>query len=481
MSTRTSHKSKARSGYIISLGVKNYNVSPEIFLKMSTKFQEIYKQDPNEYQVIETIRPEDFDIFIDACQLKNFSIEKRNAFQVLDLAKAWGVPSLEKYINTYIEKNKLVRKEVDDYVGILCQHIEENTDCYTDWSNVAQILPEILDDPRMLEIPPEVFSRILSIADKSGFDLIRENRLKLINYTMKLLDVHQENAIPIVLRLDFSEMTDAQVDQLYNCKKLQEQNIGFFLEAAISALQNKTDFAIEKSMLLNDQIVSSTIVEHQKNINDAISEMNDLFDRDVEEIVDEIDRQQDILDELKEHLNNHVKKLARAEEKAKERLVILPEDEAARMQQETNNQINEMTVGINERLNEHLKTLHNQSIDGSNVANEFFTRCARESINEVDVSRNALEELITFGEQIRQHEEAIIDDLRDVKALVAAKVVRDKLRFDQFLRRTTGKYKVFEEDPKPWGLSTSAVSDADKKLAVIEKKLDEICPLRKSK
>lgn len=481
MSTRTSHKSKARPGYIISLGVKNYNVSPEIFLKMSSKFQRIYKEDPNEYQVIETIRPEDFDIFIDACQLRNFSIEKKNAFQVLDIAKSWGVPSLEKYINTYIEKNKLVRKEVDDYVGILCQHIEDNTDCYTDWSNVAQILQEVLDDPRLLEVPPEVFTRVLSIADKAGFDILKENKVKLIEYTMKVIDLHPENAIPIIMRLDFSEMTDEQLSKVYNLKKLHDQNVGFFLESAVSALHNKTEFAFEKSNYLNEQVVASALIDHQKKLNDDLTEMNNLFDRDVEEIVDEIDRQQDIIDELKEHLDAHVKKLNLAEKKVKERLLILSDEEAEKIRQDTLDTITKMTEEINDKLAEHLNGLHEQSKNGSNIANEFFTRCARESINDIDVSKNALEELITFGEQIRVHEQTVMEDVDNLKALIAAKIVRDRLRFDQFLRKTTGKFVAFDKDPKPYGVSTSMVSEADKKLAIMEKKLDEICPLRKSK
>ena len=81
---------------------------------------------------------------------------------------------------------------------------------------------------------------------------------------------------------------------------------------------------------------------------------------------------------------------------------------------------------------------------------------------------------------LEKKEESIKAESDQIHRIIAAKVVRDKLRFDQFLRRTTGKYRAFDQEPQIWELGSAIVQDTEKKLISMEKKLDELCPLRES-
>ena len=458
--------------------MKNYLINPDIFAKMSTRFAEIRKTKPLNYKVKELIQTDIFDIFVDACQLKNFDINKKNAFQLLDLAQEWGVASLQKYVNDYVTKKELVRKDIDDYVGLLLQHIADKTDNYTDWSNVGHILQDVIDDPRLLEVPPEIFTRILTVAEHCGFELLKENRLKLIDFTLRLLEVHPESAVPVVLRLDFSLLTPEQLRKIYLCKQLHEQNIGFFLESALSALVGKINVNIEKTKLINTQCLQSVLIDHKNKINQQTEKINKVFDRQVDDILDEIDRQQDILNDLHPHIASYIEKIDTAERKTKPKQLIVSDEYADKAYRDTGIALRKITEEVNEKLEEHLKALKDRNKIVSKLTEEYFQNCAKESTNDYEVKKFAADDLIKFGEQIGEYADEVEEEIKDVRSFIAAKIVRDKLRFDQFLRRTTGKYKVFEEEPLLWGLGQARVKEADKKIQLMERQLDELCPTR---
>ena len=481
MSTRSSsHKTKSYPSYVISLGVKNYEVNPEIFAKMSTKFAEIHKQKPINYRVKEAIIPSVFDIFVNACQLKNFDVEKSNVFQLMDLAKEWGVLSLQKYLDDYIKKNKLVRKDVADYLGILQENIEKKCDTYTDWSNVAHILQDIMDDERLLELPPEIFLRLLSIAEKFGFELVKENRLKLIGFAMKLIDIHPENIAPLILRIDFSLLEPEELRKIYSCKQIHEQNIGFFLETALSALVNKTDVAFSKSDILNKQFLQTALIEQKRKYNSLTEKLNKDFDRQVDDIIDEVERQQDLLDDLRKAIEVTEKRANDVERKALEKISGIGNAEIDGTIEKTQETLDNISKEVDEKLAKYLSTLKEQANDAFAIANRHFTLAATTGSNSYDNQNGTIEDLIKYGEEIREKEESIKAEADQIRRIIAAKVVRDKLRFDQFLRRTTGKYRAFDQEPQIWELGSAIVQDTEKKLISMEKKLDELCPLRES-
>jgi flagellar hook-basal body complex protein FliE len=447
---------------------------------MSTKFAEILKQKPTNYRVKETILPSIFEIFINACQLKNFDVEKSNVFQLMDLAKEWGVISLQKYLDDYIKKNKLVRKDIADYLAILQENIEKKCDSSSDWSNVAHILQDIIDDERLLEIPPEVFLRILSIAETCGFEITKENRLKLIGFAMKLLDEHPENVAPLILRLDFSLIKPEQLRKIYACKQLHDHNIGYFLEMSLSALANKTEYAFAKNEILNKQFLQTALIEQKRKYNSLTEKLNKDFDKQVDDIIDEVDRQQDLLDDLHKAVDNTEKRMNDAEKKSNEMIEGIEEDRIVGIVENAEKTIDNLSKEVDERLNKYMNDLKEQSLDAENIAKRHFTLAAATGSNPYDTHNGTVEDLIKFGGEIREKEEDIMKEIKDIHRLIAAKVVRDKLRFDQFLRRTRGKFQAFEEEPQIWGLGSALVHDTEKTLLAMEKRLDELCPVRES-
>ena len=61
--------------------------------------------------------------------------------------------------------------------------------------------------------------------------------------------------------------------------------------------------------------------------------------------------------------------------------------------------------------------------------------------------------------------------------LLAAKIVHDQVRFNQFLRDLSTKYDAFKTDDKIWDLDADKVEEAEKLIIQIEKKITQKCPL----
>ena len=88
----------------------------------------------------------------------------------------------------------------------------------------------------------------------------------------------------------------------------------------------------------------------------------------------------------------------------------------------------------------------------------------------------------TKFDRIETRLNAVMKEMTEVRATMAAKVVKDKLQPDQFLRKTQDRFKLFETE----GSITPALSvrpedvqEAEKNVInVIEERIEQYCPIR---
>ena len=100
-------------------------------------------------------------------------------------------------------------------MGILIEHVETDTDTKSDWAAVAFDINRALRDKRFMTLPPEVIYQILAIADRKYLDqtIFKE-------FVLELFKENPKNAVPLMLRLDFSILTQDERDFIFKNKFL---------------------------------------------------------------------------------------------------------------------------------------------------------------------------------------------------------------------------------------------------------------------
>jgi len=68
-------------------------------------------------------------------------------------------------------------------------------------------------------------------------------------------------------------------------------------------------------------------------------------------------------------------------------------------------------------------------------------------------------------------------ELDEIKATIVAKVVRDQLRFDHFLRDVERRFSAFGGGEALWGLRADQVREAERLIARVEEGVARACPI----
>lgn len=467
--------------YILWWNDRPYEIDADVFARFSKKFKADRELPENQNQMDIEVKldtgddvPEDvFLQFVAACQLRTFDVNKKNVHMLMEIARKWQVSSLATYVEDYIRKNRIDPPETPDYLQILLDRIEESTDTHKDWANVANHINACLEDPRFERIPTEIIYEILDIADKKNLD-----PKALIKFVMKMLKKKPEATVPLILRLDFEKMTQEQRLEIFNTAVVHSANINFFTASSISALKNKNNITVEKRK--RKQTLDFKCLEYalDKMCEKQLDDLKTAYRDEVEEIKDEIFRQQAIIDKLKERVREHERRVNVAEKKQLSRRVPIDAQALQDLRNAVKRELSQMADEIDEAVKEHERSMKHFAEDARDRAEKFFTQMAAESSNEQNQLVVAMKRLEQEGREASQNVLAVKAELSEVRAIVLAKIVRDRLRYSQYLRNTTNRFALFEKEPRVFGLTAPVVKSAEDELKIIDRRLEEICPLR---
>ena len=456
---------------------KRYTVDADTFAKLSKKFPEIRSNPETENQMVLTnvMSEETFKAFLSACQFEHFDINKTNVFDLLKLAQEWEVPSLIEYCNTYIAASQAEQKK-PDYLGILIEHVETDTDTKSDWAAVAFDINRALRDKRFMTLPPEVIYQILAIADRKYLDqtIFKE-------FVLELFKENPKNAVPLMLRLDFSILTQDERDFIFKNKFVHHMNINYFIASSLSAITNKTELQLENEQIR--QAIDLDVIRVKNDIRalEISEQINKPYKVQLDEIYNEIDNQKKQLEDLSANFDVHNRRMQITERKISSCRTPCDRTVLDQIQTHSREFIDTTTTEVNKQLEKHFEEMEKFYQTVGQQTDAYLKEQTLSSDNPIFKAQLQLKDLC---EQNRQTAEAIKkmkDQMADVKSLLCAKVVRDKLRYDEFLRRHTGrKYKIFDTEPQIWNLTPLQVEDADARLRKMEHQLDEYCPLRQA-
>ena len=459
-----------------------YVFDGDIFIKMSKKAMQIALDGKTEAVVGRRVRDETLKAFYNACALKPFTVTAKNAYELLKLAEDFQVASLEKFVSNYIKEKNIAPPPSIDYIGILKQHCDNEVEDPQDILNVAEYINDALRDERFPQLPPEVIFKVVNAADPLKIDV-----QLLINFTLRLFESNPMSAVPLALLLDFDRMTKDQREIIFANRDIHDQNVNYFVATALSSARNKNDLELQQA---------------EAQLNEDLNKMKEALSRQQEKLAEKMKHDQDEalakMDDDVSEMGQKIQELksgADAQRKRIERVHQDHEDAFDDMKRrlahidQLTSQRNNKAAGQNDKIKQEVTQQMDElraemDVKVKNLANEDAKRCnsvQRDLKRAIDTEQQRLKQLRTKAETIVDNLNAANEDLVDLKATLASKIVRDRLRFDKFIRKVDNRLDLFKNEPGVWGLEADRVAQAEKFINDIEDKVDECCPIRGNK
>lgn len=462
---------------------KNHKFPVDTFARVSKRCAALVKANDYQGAIKHRVSEDVFDAFSQACQLKPFKVTLTNAFELLELAQEWGIPSLEQFVNNYIESKGLKKQDDNDALGQLLKHLEdEDADLTDDISAVSKKFNDYLRDDRLKQVHPEHLFKIIMQAEPRQI-----NQQLFIDFVMKLFEEEPEKAVPLCLRVDFDRITDSQNEEIFQCREMHEQAMGYFIAEALSAIRDKeqTDLSsTEQKYIKLLQDIREYIVKHRAI---ALSKVENEFESETKQLNDLIEKQQNIIEELRQLRDQQRQQIAENTQKynveyqkferelERQQEVISQKQKIEQKRKENiQNEIETQCVPIEEMYEQKSSEIDSNDLhrreNVEKALNEFRDRYL-DNYQDVKALHNGTTNTIN----------SILDRINEMRACFASTVLNDELKDDAYMRDTSKKFEVFAMDPKLWDLTPESVQQAEEFLKKLEDRIRKSCPINKSK
>lgn len=463
-----------------------YEFPLDKFRQVSKRCAALVKNGDYQGTINHPVSDEAFEAFSAACQLQDFQTTQTNAFELLDLAKEWGIKSLEAFVNNYINAKGLKRPDERDYLTPLLEHLEEEDDGYDNIYDVVGIskkFNEYLQDDRLLELHPETIFQIYHHAVIYG----SVDQKLFAEYVINQFEKDPEKAVPLTLLMNFDLLNHKQVEDIFQCRDMHEEFIGYFIAAALSTLRAKSQDNIDDMEENNLKEIDNIRDSLKKLKNDSLGKVQEQFEADRDAVKEIIDKQKEEIKALKDLKKQQQKKIDEEKQKFNE--------QEAKIREQIDNQKNKLSQiqrklklrkkNITDEINDQTDAFKYRVIQkGAEIANNDKTRStefAEKVAPEADQIKEKSDELIEQNKKVREKVDSDLYWLKTVQTTFAAKVVHDQLRFDHFLRNVSKRFDVFNTDPKIWDLDVDSVRQAEKLVNSLEKRVNGSCPISAKK
>jgi len=459
----------SKGNYFIIYEDNMYKIDPSLFLKMSTKFSEDLAQFPNQMVFKENVSNETFKVFLSACQLRPFNIEKHFALEVLEIARKWGISTLEQFTIEFCDENGIKYHPRVDHLGKLIENVENNSESFEDIQNVAQAFDDVIKDDRIVDLEPEILFRVVVEAEKNGF-----NRDLYTNFVMELFHTHPETAVLLSLRLDFDSLTEDQIDTIFRCAEMHSISIGFFVAFSLSAVRNNTKRKLFDSERHHIEVMDLFQREMDYDKRHLVSDLDEEHHDTMTDLMDKLMKQHEKIEELTDILTQQAECLDKGSLSSKG----IGDENLRKIKDDIDNQLvvykDRVDIQIQDTLENCFKSI---ASDVKAIREEREAEVADPTKVREETAR-----LVQLGESksdLVEKETIIIEDgIEEFKGAMAYKIMKDHMRFNKGMRTSGEKFSVFDEEPEIWGLSSNKVKAQSRMIKELEKRLDVMCPIR---
>ena len=421
--------------YYLVRSVKRIGLKGDILAKMSKKVSNLLRQGITHKEILRQIEPDTFEAFVSACQLEPFKVTPKTAHELLALAQEWEIPSLEKFANEFIQSKKLEAPQPVDYLQVLKTKAADRTYTNEDIKNVSSVINDAMESEDFTDLPPEIIFQCLLYADPYVID-----PESLLSLTFDLLEKKASSAVPLTTFIDFEKMTPEQRKTLIRSEKMNTMNLSFFIAQSLSHFRNH-----EKD--------TSTALQHRVGIRIAeLAESADKARRKCEEEYEEshipdmdalkrqIERQDQEIQELLEQLNADSSAFQEAESKRQEQLGEFKDTVNSIHDQgeESGLFVMNETEQTRKLISEHIDSLRAEFEEKLNEAKaENDKECVdilEDTQKDVEGKSKAIDEIDTKFGDFKTNIDAMDVIVKSTRSTLAAKIIRDKLRMDDFIR-----------------------------------------------
>ncbi|KAK8852851.1 hypothetical protein M9Y10_017843 [Tritrichomonas musculus] len=467
--------------FTLTVNDRPYTFKAKTFAKVSKKAGQLLKNGIYEDSITTTASDESIQAFINACNLQQFKVTSTNAFELLDLAVGYKIVNLEKFVRNYITTKDLKRpggEDETDYLGIFLEKMKERTLQQEDYINVASRINVYIEDQRMSEIYLIPMYRLILCTDYTALD-----HKKLNSFVLKLLNEKPETAVPLLLRIDFSQLTSEQDDQIFSTESVHLDNSNYFTALTLSADRNHQTRVLNNAEKEMEKAMNDADTDFANQRRDQTDDLENAYVQQYNKLKELADKQKEKIRELKEFqratsrqseqvvshfreatngLTDQIAKTKDAFDERKRQNDALRE----KVQQEIEKQVGELrekTLADIEGTKAESQQVREAAIEKKDASFGSLTR----NVDRMEKNCGALEDAVKISNE----------DTDMLKATLAAKMIRDFMRFDNFIRRNEKRFQIFDEKDV-WGLHQEEVKKAEEDLKNVDKRIDKICPIR---
>ena len=453
-----------------------YDLPGKLMAQMSKRCAALMKQGQTEGIITRRVRRETLEAFIAVCKLQHFRLKPNTAFELLDLANEWDVPTLRQFVNEYVEEHHLERPDESDPVGNLVRCVAEKSWDIGEINGVANIINTALQDERFLDLPPEIIFQVLLTAEQRAID-----QQLLLDFTLRLFEKHPASAVPMVLLIDFNRLSAAQADAIFTTKEVHHQNINFFISWAMSAMRNKAERELLQSAGRHKSEIAAlgeTMMKAQRSAAQKARSNHEVELADLERTARE---QQEEIRRLIEETQREREECAEVEKARGAELAELKAQIkkmtslAEKVTKEVAGQADQVKKEVCEQVGELKKELEGKLAESSGKNDEGLDRIRRDMRQPFEEEKRRADESEKLLEEMEKEKKDIEGDAIDARAVLLVKIVRDRMRFDKFLRNKTDKSKIFKAGV--WGVGPNQAKRADEVLSLLQKRVDDVCPI----
>lgn len=452
------------------------------FAKLSKSVKDLVDNSQYSAEINRPISQEAAETFLSACRGEQFRLTPETAPELLYIANEWQIESLEQYVLKYMIAKGLntdIELPNRDYLQELVDKCDDHLASDFVFDQVARNLNDYFEDSRLSELNVEALFRVILIADNK-YSLDQE---KYRTFVLKLYEENIYVAVPLIMKLNFTKLTAKQERTVIENPETFNQNINYFIALAVASTRNIAENQ-RKNLIDNVKNNIETIQtdlrakrhEDARNVHEKYKERMDKLKQTMAE-------QKRQIEAVKEYREDQTKR--REEENAL--FEKQTEELRSRMQkekQEVNYQkkrmekmkddakdefCNQMTP-VQSRFEESLKEEANNCLRRQ----DSLRTNIQEPLDKLQVDVKSGTEMV---DGLRNRLKDLQIDLADKRTALAAKMVKDFLRYDGFVRRTNKRFQLFQ-DMNIWSLSPNSVKNAEVDINQIERRLDKLCPIR---
>jgi hypothetical protein len=406
--------------------------------------------------------------FCSACRGEHFTVKPATAFKIMDLAADCEIPSLVRFVRRYIDSRKLERVPVAT---------STSSKFFGKLQKVGVDLQNAIISEGYVANGEKFVFRVILFTD---FRDLRQD--VLVKYAFKRLAADAACALPIFLRIDYDRLTDDQIDQLFETNPFHRVSLNYFIAAALSTNRNeasrhrKLGFANLDQLyngILADSSEPKLITGYEHDSHNQLAEFQRIV-ADQQQQLKQLTARRNEIKEQRVLNNRNFKTEAKALRDEIERHRAISDSrkrDLDRMREQIKTILNPRLVELRKHIARQIEAMKKKAAERqAKMETEIgqLEDSRRRNIDRMKTNVGRLD--LAFAEQQ--------DDLKHVRASLAAKMIRDFMRFDDYIRRSENRFKIFDEPPGIWSLSSGDVKKADLFLTGMEKKIDRTCPIR---